>query len=518
MTVYLRRGFAIALSDYQGLGIDPGSSARQHSILDANSLGNSIIDAARAIHRAAPSTSTNWGALGAGEGGLAAWAAAERNGTYGAGMNMVGAVAVNPIADLAPLADPDRTAALATAAIGSFVAGTIATALLTFLAPISADLAVKMGAVEKVSLMVLAFMTVGALLGSSVSRGLSALAVGMFIGLMGVDDLSGQMRFTFGLPVLTDGVDVVVVAVALFAVGEALYVGALMRRGPQEVIPVPEGWRTWMTKDDFRRSWRPWLRGTAIGFPFGTIPAGGAEIPTFLSYATEQRLAKGTAKAEFGHGAIEGVAGPEAANNASAAGVLVPLLTLGIPTSATAAMMLVALNRYNISPGPLLFDDHPDLVWALLASLYIGNFLLLVLNLPLVGLWVKVLQIPRPYLYSGILVFAGLGSFAVHFSRDDVLLLLALGVVGFFMRRYGYPVAPLVVGLILGPVFENQARTALTISQGDFTTFVRSPFAAVVYAVLLLMLVGSVVLKRRERALEDRIVAERPLETDGVRS
>jgi putative tricarboxylic transport membrane protein len=410
-------------------------------------------------------------------------------------------------------------AALATAAIGSFVAGTIATALLTFLAPISADLAVKMGAVEKVSLMVLAFMTVGALLGNSVSRGLSALAVGMFIGLMGVDSLSGQMRFTFGLPVLTDGVDVVVVAVALFAVGEALYVGALLRRGPQEVIPVPEGWRTWLTRDDLRRSWKPWLRGTAIGFPFGTIPAGGAEIPTFLSYATEQRLAKGAARQEFGHGAIEGVAGPEAANNASAAGVLVPLLTLGIPTSATAAMMLVALNRYNINPGPLLFDDHPDLVWALLASLYIGNFLLLVLNLPLVGLWVKVLQIPRSFLYAGILVFAALGSFAVHFSRDDVLLLLVVGVVGFFMRRYGYPVAPLVVGLILGPVFENQARTALTISQGDFTTFVRSPFAVVVYAALLLMLVGSVVLKRRERALEEAIVtAEDPAELGGVRS
>jgi putative tricarboxylic transport membrane protein len=396
-------------------------------------------------------------------------------------------------------------AALATAAIGSFVAGTIATLLLTFLAPVTADIAVNLGPVEKVALMVLAFTTVGALLGSSVSRGISSLAVGMFIGLIGVDDLSGQMRFTFGLPVLTDGVDVVLVAVGLFAVGEALYVGALLRRGPQAVVPVTGGWRTWMSRDDWRRSWKPWLRGTAIGFPIGTIPAGGAEIGTFLSYATEQKLAKGRAKEEFGHGAIEGVAGPEASNNASAAGVLVPLLTLGIPTSATAAIILVALQSYNIQPGPMLFDAHGDLVWALIASLYIGNFLLLVLNLPLVGIWVKVLQIPRPYLYAGILTFAGLGAFAVHFSRDDVLVLLAVGLIGFFMRRYGYPVAPMVVGLILGPIFEAQLRRALTISQGDWTTLLDSTVAVTIYGVLLVLLAGSVWLKRRERRFEGEL-------------
>jgi putative tricarboxylic transport membrane protein len=305
--------------------------------------------------------------------------------------------------------------------------------------------------------------------------------------------------------VLTDGVDVVLVAVGLFAVGEALYVGALLRRGPQAVVPVTGGWRTWMSRDDWRRSWKPWLRGTAIGFPIGTIPAGGAEIGTFLSYATEQKLAKGRAKEEFGHGAIEGVAGPEASNNASAAGVLVPLLTLGIPTSATAAIILVALQSYNIQPGPMLFDAHGDLVWALIASLYIGNFLLLVLNLPLVGIWVKVLQIPRPYLYAGILTFAGLGAFAVHFSRDDVLVLLAVGLIGFFMRRYGYPVAPMVVGLILGPIFEAQLRRALTISQGDWTTLLDSTVAVTIYGVLLVLLAGSVWLKRRERRFEGEL-------------
>ena len=398
-------------------------------------------------------------------------------------------------------------AALATAAIGSFVAGTLATVLLTFLAPTVAQIAVKLGPVEKVALMVLAFTTVGALLGASISRGLASLSLGMFIGLVGVDKMSGQMRFTFGVPVLSDGIDVVLVAVALFAVGEALYVGAMLRRGPQQVIPVTGSWRTWMTRSDWRRSWKPWLRGTAIGFPIGTLPAGGAEIGTFLSYGVEQKLAKGEAKAEFGHGAIEGVAGPEASNNASAAGVLVPLLTLGIPTSATAAVMLVALQHYNIQPGPLLFEDHGDLVWALIASLYIGNFLLLVLNLPLVGLWVKVLQVPRPLLYAGILLFAALGAFAVNFAPQDLLILLVLGIVGFFMRRYGYPVAPLVVGMILGPIFERQLRTALQISQGDWTTLVRSPFAVAIYVALAVLLALSVVLRRREQALEEDLAA-----------
>ncbi|MBG6095253.1 tripartite tricarboxylate transporter permease [Nocardioides luteus] len=397
-------------------------------------------------------------------------------------------------------------AALATAAIGSFVAGTLATVALTFLAPLAADLAVKLGPVEKVALMVLAFTTVGALLGRSVSRGLAALGVGMFIGLMGVDGMSGQMRFTFGVPVLNDGIDVVVVAVALFAVGEALYVGAQLRRGPQQLVPVTRGWRTWMTREDWRRSWKPWLRGTAIGFPIGTLPAGGAEVGTFLSYSAERKLARGKAKEEFGHGAIEGVAGPEAANNASAAGVLVPLLTLGIPTSATAAVILVALQHYNIQPGPLLFKDHGDLVWPLVASLYIGNVLLLVLNLPLVGLWVKVLQIPRHYLYAGILLFAALGAFAVHFSPQDVMVLLVLGILGFFMRRYGYPVAPMVVGLILGPIFERQLRSALQIAQGDWLTLVQSPFAIVVYVALLLALAGSIVLRRKEEDLEHELI------------
>jgi putative tricarboxylic transport membrane protein len=265
------------------------------------------------------------------------------------------------------------------------------------------------------------------------------------------------------------------------------------------VIPVPRNWRSWMTRSDWSRSWRPWLRGTAIGFPIGTIPAGGADVSTFLSYAAEKKLSK--RKGEFGNGTIEGVAGPEAANNAAAAGVLVPLLTLGLPTTATAAVMIAAFQSYGIQPGPLLFQNESALVWTLVASLYLGNLALLVLNLPLVGIWVKVLQIPRHYLYAGILVFAALGSYAVNFSPVDLLLLLAIGLLGFAMRRHGYPVAPLVVGMILGPMAEEQVRRTLAISQGDPGALVASPFAAAAYTLLVVGLGLALWARRRERRM-----------------
>jgi putative tricarboxylic transport membrane protein len=253
-----------------------------------------------------------------------------------------------------------------------------------------------------------------------------------------------------------------------------------------------------MSKEDWKRSWPAWLRATAIGFPFGTIPAGGAEIPTFLSYAVEKKLTR--YPEEFGNGAIEGVAGPEAANNASATGVLVPLLTLGIPTSATAAILLGAFQNYGIQPGPLLFQSQADLVWGLIASLYVGNVLLLILNLPLVGIWVKVLQIPRPMLYAGILVFATLGAYSLHQSWVDLLTLYVFGLLGFAMRRFDIPVAPSVIGLILGPIAETQFRRALSISQGDATVFVTQPISASFLAVTALLLIVPWVLRRRRRA------------------
>jgi putative tricarboxylic transport membrane protein len=385
--------------------------------------------------------------------------------------------------------------ALATAAIGSFVAGSIATLLLTLLAPVVVEIALKFGPAEYFALMVFAFVTVAAVLGASTVRGLTSLFVGLLLGLVGIDEQTGQMRFAFGVPELLDGIDVVVLAVGLFAVGEALYVAAYQSRAREEMEKMSGS--LWMSRDDWRRSWPAWLRATAIGFPFGTIPAGGAEIPTFLSYATEKKLSKHPE--EFGNGAIEGVAGPEAANNAAATGVLVPLLTLGIPTSATAAILLAAFQNYGLQPGPLLFQTQSALVWGLIASLYVGNVLLLVLNLPLIGLWVKVLQIPKPLLYGGILVFATLGAYSLHQSVVDLATLYVFGVLGFVMRRWGFPVAPAVIGLILGPLAESQFRRALAISQGDPSVFFTHPISAALLALTaLLVLVPWLVKVQRE--------------------
>jgi putative tricarboxylic transport membrane protein len=382
--------------------------------------------------------------------------------------------------------------ALAACAIGSFVAGTIATVLVTLLAPLVIELALKFGPAEYFALMVFAFTTVSAVIGSSTVRGLTSLFLGLLLGIIGIDSQTGQSRFAFGVPELLDGIDVVVLAVGLFAVGEALYVAAYSSRLEERIEKLKGS--LWMSKEDWKRSLPAWLRATFIGFPFGSIPAGGAEIPTFLSYATEKRLTK--YPHEFGNGAIEGVAGPEAANNASVTGALVPLLTLGIPTSATAAVLLSAFQNYGIQPGPLLFQTQSDLVWGLIASLYIGNVLLLILNLPLVGIWVKVLAIPRPLLYGGILLFATLGAYSLHQSVVDLAILYVFGLLGFIMRRWDIPVAPAVIGLILGPLAETQFRRALSISQGDPSVFITQPISATVLAISALLLVIPLLVKK----------------------
>ena len=389
--------------------------------------------------------------------------------------------------------------ALATAAIGSFVAGSIATAALVFVAPLIVSIAISLGAPSYFAMMVFAFVAVSTVLGSSRIRGLASLFIGLTIGLIGMDPTSGQPRLTFGQPLLASGIDVVVIAVALFAVGEALWIAAHLRQSKPATIPVGV---PWMGREDWKRSWRPWLRGTVIGFPFGAIPAGGAEIPTFLSYVVERKLSK--RPEEFGHGAIEGVAGPEAANNASAAGTLVPLLTLGLPTTATAAVMIAAFNQYGIHPGPLLFATEPILVWTLIASLFIGNALLLALNLPLAPLWAKLLRIPRPYLYGGILFFATLGAYAAGMQTLNIVILLIIGAIGYAARRYGFPVLPIIVGAILGPEMERQLRRALQISSGDPAALVSEPLPIVLYAAIVLFLVAPPLIGffRRRRAAE----------------
>jgi len=386
-------------------------------------------------------------------------------------------------------------AALATAAIGSFVAGTLATAALTISAPTMVEAALRFGPAEYFALTILAFVAVSSVLGRSALRGVASLFFGLVLGMVGIDPLTGDARLTFGLPQLLDGIDVVIVAVGLFAVGESLHVVSTTSKGGAVADAlVPLRGSLWMTRDDWSRSWRAWLRGTAIGFPLGVLPAGGSEIPTFLSYAAERRLARDPN--QFGRGAIEGVAGPEAANNASAAGTLVPLLTLGLPTSATAAVLLAAFQQYGLQPGPLLFTRNSELVWGLIASLYIGNVMLLVLNLPLVGLWVRLLTIPRPYLYAGILVLSSVGAYSVNRSVFDVGLLYAIGAVGYLMRRWDAPLAPAVIGLILGPLGEQQLRRALAAAEGSPAVFVTRPIAATVLALAVLIAVGPVVFRR----------------------
>jgi putative tricarboxylic transport membrane protein len=384
--------------------------------------------------------------------------------------------------------------ALATAAIGSFIAGAIGTALLALFAPSIASAGVKLGEPSYLAIMVFALVAVTMVLGSSKMRGFVSLFIGLAIGIVGLDKGTAEPRMMFDVPLLSEGIDIVVVAVAIFAVGEALWVAAHLRRSPLEIIPVGQ---PWMSKQDWSRSWKPWLRGTAYGFPLGAVPAGGAELPTFLSYITERKLSKHPE--EFGKGAIEGVAGPEAANNASASGTLVPMLAMGLPTNATAAVMLAAMTGYGIQPGPALFEEHGALVWTMIASLFIGNLLLLVLNLPLAPLWAKLLRIPRPYLYAGILFFSALGAIAVNLQWLDMLLLLIFGLLGLSMRRFGLPVLPLIIGVILGPRIEERLRTALQLSGGEWSGLFNEPVAVFVYVLLAIGIVAIAALSLRDR-------------------
>jgi putative tricarboxylic transport membrane protein len=296
---------------------------------------------------------------------------------------------------------------------------------------------------------------------------------------------------------MLDGIEITVAVVGLFAVGEALYLAWQGResRGA-EVMKVSGSLR--LSRSDWARSWKAWLRGAFYGFPIGAMPAGGAELPTLLSYYTEKKLTRHPE--EFGHGAIEGVAGPEAANNAAAAGVLMPLLTLGIPTSATAAIMLSAFEGYGIQTGPQLFSQQGGLVWTLIASLYVGNVILLVLNLPLIGLWVRLLKIPPPWLYAGIIVVSMAGVFGASNSVFDIGLLFVFGLLGYTMRRFGFPAAPLIVGMILAPMAEQSMRQALIISQGEWSTFVTRPISGTLLAISLLLLVLPVWWRRRRGA------------------
>ena len=387
-------------------------------------------------------------------------------------------------------------AALATAAIGSFIAGTFATVMLMVLAPALVELALEFGPTEYFALMALALTSVGGLSGGSGLKGLVAILGGLALGTIGIDVQTGQPRFTFGVPGLLGGISVVIATVGLFAVGEVFWFAATSQATRTRSLAVAAGVK--LNRQDWRRSIPAWLRGTVIGFFVGVLPGAGATVASFLSYTVERRMA---ARPEvFGKGAIEGVAGPEAANNASAGGSLVPLLALGVPGSGTTAVMLAAFQMYGLQPGPLLFTQNSHLVWSLIASLYVSNVLLLVLNLPMIRVWVRLLQIPRPLLFAAVLAFATLGVYSLNNNIFDVGLTYGLGVVGFFMRRHNIPLAPTILAVVLGPLLEQEFRRSISISGGDLTVFLTRPVSAAILGTVVLVAIYPAV----KRLVEER--------------
>lgn len=389
-------------------------------------------------------------------------------------------------------------AALTTAAIGSFVAGTFGTAMLMLVAPALVEVSLQFGPPEYFALMLLALTAVSSLAANSRAHAAAAMFIGLLIAMIGIDLQTGVPRLTFGRPELLGGIDVVLAAVGLFAIGEVLWTASTS--GDQDVPPAVVG-RLMMTAEEWRRSIPAWIRGTLVGFSVGLLPGAGGTTATFMSYSLERSVSK--RPDEFGHGAIEGVAGPEAANNASAAGAMVPLLGLGLPGSGTTAVMLAAFQLYGLTPGPLLFEQQPELVWGLIASLYIGNVLLLVLNLPLVGLWVKLLQVPQPLLAGIIVLFATLGAYSLNGSIGDVIIAFALGALAFGLRRFHFPLPPVLLGLVIGPLFEQELRRSLAISGGAASIFFTRPIAATLIAVTAVLVVWPMLIRRRRTAILD---------------
>ncbi|ALE78150.1 tripartite tricarboxylate transporter permease [Pseudonocardia alni] len=380
--------------------------------------------------------------------------------------------------------------ALATGAIGAFIGGMVASALVVFFAPTLASLATGFGPAEFLALAVFAFVAISAVVADSAIRGVAALAIGLTLALVGIDQPTGTPRFSFGFSPLLDGVSIVVITVSLLALGEVFSQAAKVGRAEETRAVMPTG-RWWLSKAEFRQALPAWLRGTAIGVPFGVIPAGGAEVPTFLAYGTERRLDRRKAEPTFGKGAIEGVAAPEAAGNATAGTAMGALLALGLPTSATAAILLAAFQQYGLQPGPLLLERSGDIVWALLAGFFLAMIVLLILNLPFAPLWAQLLRVPKSYLYAGIAVFAAFGVYASGASQVDLVIMLVVGVLGLAMRLYDIPVAPVLIAVILGPLAEYSLRDAMGNSDNDPAVLVSSPITVVLYLLLLAGLVWT---------------------------
>jgi putative tricarboxylic transport membrane protein len=391
-------------------------------------------------------------------------------------------------------------AALGIAAIGSFIAGTVGIVGMTLFAPVIANFALSFGPPEKFSLAVVGLLLAVTLSGSSVIKGLIMMASGLLLASVGLDPISGKTRFSFGVTELQSGFDFVTIAMGLFGLGE-IFVGleAIVRA---ELVTTRVG-QVWPTMKDWVASRMAILRGTAIGFFVGVIPGGGAVISSLVSYAVEKRVSK--TPEQFGHGAIAGVAGPESANNAASSSSFIPLLTLGIPGNASIAMIFAALLIKGVTPGPFLIQEHPEIFWGVIASMYIGNVMLLVLNLPLVGLWVQLVRVPFGILGPVIILFTAIGSYSIQGQVFDIYCLVGFGLLGYALRKLKFEAGPLVLAFVLGPMVESAMRQSLLMSGGDFTIFVTRPISATLMGLFGVLCLGQAALvvyrKTRNRNL-----------------
>jgi len=392
--------------------------------------------------------------------------------------------------------------ALAVAALGSFFAGTVGTILIAVAGPPIAEMALKFGAPEYFSLMVMGLIASAVLAHGSLLKALAMINLGLLFGIVGTDVNSGMSRFAFGVSGLTDGISFVVIAMGLF--GFAEIVNNLEGSGSKRDLLFQKIKNIWPTKDDFKRSWAPAMRGTAIGAFFGTLPGAGPTIAAFSTYALEKKVAKDPTR--FGKGAIEGVAGPESANNAAAQCAFIPTLTLGIPGSGTMALMLGALTIQGIAPGPQVMTQRPELFWGLIASMWIGNGMLVLLNLPLIGIWVKLLTVPYRMLFPAIMVFMAIGVFSVNNQALDINMTLMFGFLGYIFVKLKCEPAPMILAFVLGPLMEENLRRALLISRGDATVFLTRPISLgflIATAVFLIVMLAPAIRKKRDQITEE---------------
>jgi TctA family transporter len=393
--------------------------------------------------------------------------------------------------------------ALATAALGSFFAGCVATLVIAVAAPPLAEVALKFGPAEYFSLMVLGLVAATVLAHGSLIKAIAMVILGLLLGLIGTDVNSGVLRFTFNIPELSDGIGFVIVAMGMFGTAEII---TNLEQGERREVFTGKVKNLFPTKDDFKRIWAPILRGTALGSFLGILPGGGALLASFGAYTLEKKVSNHPE--EFGKGAIEGVAGPEAANNAGAQTSFIPMLTLGIPGNAVMALMIGALMIQGIAPGPQVMNEKPELFWGLIASMWLGNALLVILNLPLIGMWIKLLTVPYRYLYPSILVFMTIGVFSLSNNPWDVLIMAIFGVLGYVCVKLECEPAPMILGFILGPLMEENLRRAMLLSRGDPTVFVTKPISAgfIVASVILLVIVALPALrKKREEVFVEEL-------------